>query len=109
MERQIYFSEQPKVMDWGEKKIVPLNVTEEVESDGQGGERKAYRADLVKKVKTPLTVDSIVDAAIESEFDASAQKRIMRNLGDESNEEVERYKAFVAEVTTSAKEAGYSN
>lgn len=107
MERQIYFSEQPKVMDWGEKKIVPLNVKTEVESDGQGGERTAYRADLVKKVKTPLTVDSIVDAAIDGEFDAAAQKRIMRNVGDETNEEVKRYKSFVAEVTAAAKEAGY--
>ena len=55
MERQISFAEQPRPLEWGDKRIVPLNVTEETTVDN-GIEKKSYRADLVPKVKMPLTV-----------------------------------------------------
>ena len=96
MERQIYFSEKPNPLEWGKKRIVPLNVkTEETVENGQ------------RKVELPITVDSIVDAAIAEEFDGAAMKRIMRNLAKTDNEEVQRYKNFVEEVTSAAKAAGY--
>lgn len=107
MERQLYFSEQPKPMDWGEKKHVPLNITEEVTIDENGVEKKGYRADLVPKVQQPITVDSIVDAAIAAEFGEEAQKRIMRNMASDNDPEVEAYKRFVNEIKASAKAAGY--
>lgn len=106
MERQISFAEQPRPLEWGDKRIVPLNVTEETTVDN-GIERKSYRADLVPKVKMPLTVESIVDAAIASEFGEEAQKRIMRNIGRAGDPEVESYKQFVNEITEAAKAAGY--
>ena len=103
MERQIYFSEKPNPLEWGKKRIVPLNVkTEETVENGQ--RKVGYRADIVE---LPITVDSIVDAAIAEEFDGAAMKRIMRNLAKTDNEEVQRYKNFVEEVTSAAKAAGY--
>ncbi len=107
MERQLYFSEQPKPMDWGEKKHVPLNIKEETTTDENGVEKKGYRADLVPKVEQPLTVDHIVDAAIASEFGEEAQKRIMRNMASDNDPEVEAYKGFINEIKASAKAAGY--
>lgn len=107
MERQIYFAELPQPLEWGEKRIVPLNIKEEVETDESGVERKGYRADLVPKVKQPLTVDNIVDAAIADEFGEEALKRIMRNMAKPDDAEVERYKNFVTEITEAAKAAGY--
>ncbi len=107
MERQISFAGQPAPLDWGEKKHVPLNVTEEVTTDENGNEKKSYRADLVPKVSEPLTVDNIVDAAIASEYDEEAQKRIMRNMAKENDPEVEGYKAFVSEIRKAAIAAGY--
>lgn len=106
MERQIFFTEKPQPMDWGDKKIVPLNVNEESFTE-DGKEKKGYRADLVKKVNEPLTVDNIVAAAVDEEFSEEAQKRIMLNFAKQGNAEVERYKAFVAEVTNAAIRAGY--
>lgn len=106
MERQISFAEQPRPLEWGDKRIVPLNVTEETTVDN-GIEKKSYRADLVPKVKMPLTVESIVDAAIASEFGEEAQKRIMRNMASDNNPEVEAYKSFVNEIRTAAIAAGY--
>lgn len=106
MERQIFFTEKPQPMAWGDKKIVPLNIKEEVYTE-DGKEKKGYRADLVKKVDEPLTVDSIVAAAVNEEFGDEAQKRIMLNFAKQGNAEVERYKAFVAEVTNAAIRAGY--
>lgn len=106
MERQIYFSEKPNPLEWGKKRIVPLNV--KAEETVENGQRKVgYRADIVRKVELPITVDSIVDAAIAEEYDDAALKRIMRNLAKSDNEEVQRYKNFVEEVTSAAKAAGY--
>lgn len=108
MERQLYFSEQPKPMDWGEKKHVPLNIIEEVTTDENGVEKTGYRADLVPKVEQPITVDHIVDAAIASEFGEEAQKRIMRNMADDNDAEVSAYKSFINEIRASAIAAGYN-
>lgn len=94
-------------MEWGEKRIVPLNITEETQVDEDGAVHKGYRADLVPRVEQPLCVDNIVDAAIAAEFDEAEQKRIMRNLANSGDEEVERYRSFVAEITAAAREAGY--
>lgn len=106
MERQIYFSEKPNPFEWGKKRIVPLNV--KPEETVENGQRKVgYRADIVRKVELPITVDTIVDAAIAEEYDEAALKRIMRNLAKTDNEEVQRYKNFVEEVTSAAKAAGY--
>ena len=107
MERQLFFPEMPQPLDWGEKKNVPLNINEEISYDENGKEKKGYRADVVPKVNQPLSVDNIVDAAIASEFGEEAQKRIMRNMARENDSEVERYKAFVNEITEAAKSAGY--
>jgi len=107
MERQIYFETKPEVAPWGEKAIVPLNVTEHERIDDNGQTKKYYRADLVKKVEKPLTIDNIVQAAVDEEFDDAAQKRIMRNFAKTDNAEVASYKKLVAEVTEAAKSAGY--
>lgn len=85
---------------------MPLNVTEET-TVTDGVEKKSYRADLVPKVKMPLTVENIVDAAIAAEYGEEAQKRIMRNMGKTNDPEVEKYKQFVNGITESAKAAGY--
>ena len=108
MERQLYFSEQPKPMDWGEKKHVPLNIKEETTLDENGAEKKGYRADLVPKVEQPITVDRIVDAALASEYDGEALNRIMRNVASEGDPEVEAYKKFINEIRASAIAAGYN-
>lgn len=107
MERQLFFPEMPQPQDWGEKKNVPLNITEEISYDENGQQKKGYRADVVQKVAQPLTVDSIVDAAIASEYDEEALKRIMRNMARENDPEVEAYKKFVNEIRASAVAAGY--
>ena len=108
MERQLYFSEQPKPMDWGEKKHVPLNITEETTFDENGVEKKGFRADLVERVEQPITADHIVDAAIASEFGEEAKKRIMRNIAIEGDPEVAAYKKFISEIRASAIAAGYN-
>lgn len=107
MERNVNFSERPTPMDWGQQKIVPLNIVEEITTDENGKEKKTYHADLVQKVNQPITVDNIVDAAIASEYGEEAQKRIMRNMTSEGDPEVEGYKKFVNEVRASAIAAGY--
>lgn len=106
MERQIFFAEKPQPMDWGKKKIVPLNINEEPYIE-DGKKKTGYRADLVKKVDEPLTVDNIVLAATNEEFGEDAQKRIMLKFSKQGDAEVEKYKAFVAEVTQAALAAGY--
>lgn len=107
MERQIYFETKPEVAPWGEKAIVPLNVTEHDRTGENGQTKKYYRADLVKKVEKPLTVDTIVQAAVDEDFDEAAQKRIMRNFAKTDDTEVASYKKLVTEVTEAAKKAGY--
>ena len=107
MERNVNFSERPTPMDWGQQKIVPLNIVEEKTTDENGNEKKNYRADLVQKVNQPITADNIVDAAIASEYDKETLNRIMRNVATEGNPEVEAYKSFINEVRTSAIAAVY--
>lgn len=107
MERQLFFPEMPQPQDWGEKKNVPLNINAENTTDENGQPKTGYRADVVPKVEQPLTVDNIVDAAIASEYDDEALKRIMRNMARENDPEVNAYKQFVNEVRASAVAAGY--
>lgn len=107
MERQLFFPEMPQPQDWGEKKNVPLNINEENTNDENGNTKTGYRADVVPKVNQPLTVDNIVDAAIASEYNEEALKRIMRNMARENDPEVEGYKKFVNEIRASAIAAGY--
>lgn len=106
MERQIFFAEKPQTMSWGDKKIIPLNITE-VSYIEDGKVRNGYRADLVRKVEEPVTIDTIVLAATNEEFDEDVQKRIMLKFAKQGDAEVEKYKAFVAEVTQTALDAGY--
>ncbi len=107
MERNVNFSERPRPMDWGDKKIVPLNIAEHTITDECGREKMAFHADLVPKVAQPLCADSIVDAAIASEYSEEAQRRIMRNMASEADPEVEAYKKFVSEIRKAAIAAGY--
>ncbi len=106
MERQIYFSEMPVPQEWGNKRIVPLNIKEEVTEDN-GVKKTGYRADLVPKVEQPLTVDNIVDAAITSEYGEDGQKRILRNMARGNDPEVAAFNSFVNEIREAAKAAGY--
>lgn len=106
MERQIYFSERPVPQEWGEKRIVPLNITEET-TEENGVRKTGYRADLVPKVEQPITVDSIVDAAIAAEYGEEGQRRILRNMASDNDPEVEAYKSFVNEIREAAIAAGY--
>ena len=46
-------------------------------------------------------------AATNEEFGEDAQKRIMLKFAKQGDAEVEKYKAFVAEVTQAALAAGY--
>lgn len=106
MERQIYFSERPKAQDWGEKKIIPLNVTDD-SSTGGDGIKRGYRADLVKKVRVPVSVESIVEAAIDEEYGEAGQRRIMRKMTDPTDPEVASFTTFVAEIRSAAAAEGY--
>lgn len=108
MERGIHFPQRPQPMEWGNKKIVPLNIVEVSNIDENGNEVKGYRSDLVPKVEQPLTVENIVKAAIDSEYGDAAQKRITQNLAlNKDDEEAQKFKAFVSEVTEAAKAEGY--
>lgn len=107
MEYRAYLSEYPTPMECGDKFIVPLNITEEIAFDEEGNEVIKYCADLVKGVVAPLTVDTIVQAAIDEDFTDEQQKYIMRHFSDDSDALVAKYKALVAFVTKSAKDGGY--
>ena len=108
MEKNLQFSEEPKVTPWGnEMSNVPLNVKEETVTNENGEEEKHWSADVLRKVKNPVNKDNIVDAAIAEKFDEATQKRIMRNLAHADDAEVAAFNAYVAEVTKSAEEAGY--
>lgn len=108
MEKNLQFSEEPKVTPWGnEMSNVPLNVKEETVTNEKGEEEKHWSADVLRKVKNPVNKDNIVDAAIAEKFDEAAQKRIMRNFAHSDDAEVAAFNAYVAEVTKSAEEAGY--
>ena len=108
MEKNLQFSEEPKVTPWGnEMSNVPLNVKEETVTNENGEEEKHWSADVLRKVKNPVNKDNIVDAAIAEKFDEATQKRIMRNFAHADDAEVAAFNAYVAEVTKSAEEAGY--
>ena len=108
MEKNLQFSEEPKVTPWGnEMSNVPLNVKEETVTNEKGEEEKHWSADVLRKVKNPVNKDNIVDAAIAEKFDEAKQKRIMRNFAHSDDAEVAAFNAYVAEVTKSAEEAGY--
>ena len=108
MEKNLQFSEEPKVTPWGnEMSNVPLNVKEETVTNENGEEEKHWSADVLRKVKNPVNKDTIVDAAIAEKFDEATQKRIMRNFAHADDAEVAAFNAYVAEVTKSAEEAGY--
>ena len=65
MEKNLQFSEEPKVTPWGnEMSNVPLNVKEETVTNENGEEEKHWSADILRKVKNPVNKDNIVDAAI---------------------------------------------
>lgn len=98
---------QPKPEDWGDKKHVPLNVREVEEVDENGDPNTTYLHDVVERVEQPLNVDNIVKAAVESEFDKSQIEYVTRNFSKRSDKLVNKYKAFVQEVTDAAIEAGY--
>ncbi len=109
MEKNLQFSEEPKVTPWGSNMSnVPLNVVEhEAETNEQGEEVKRWSADVLRKVKNPVTVESIVDAAIDEKYDETAKKRIMRNFAHKDDAEVAEFNAYVEAVTAAAEEAGY--
>lgn len=108
MERAVNFAERPTPMDWGKKKHVPLNIVEINEIDENGEPKKAYRADIVPKVEQPLNVENIVKAAINSEYgENAAQKMTMALALNKSDEETEKFKKFVSEITEAAQAEGY--
>lgn len=103
------FAEYPVVQEWGPAmSIVPLNIREFEVLDGETGKMvRMWYADVVEKVVNPITVDSIVEAAINSEFTEAEQKYIIRNIDNDSDALVKKYKALVATVKQEAKDAGY--
>lgn len=108
MEKNLQFSEEPKVTPWGnDMSNVPLNVKEETVTNEKGEDEKHWTADVLCKVKNPVNKDNIIDAAIAEKFDEEARKRIMRNFAHSYDAEVAAFNAYVAEVTKSAEDAGY--
>lgn len=108
MEKNLQFSEEPKVTPWGnEMSNVPLNVKEETVTNENGEDEKHWSADVLCKVKNPVNKDNIIDASIAEKFDEEARKRIMRNFAHSDDAEVAAFNAYVAEVTKSAEDAGY--
>ncbi len=102
------FETRPEVQEWGNDKVnIPLNVKEVPGFDAEGNPETHYQADVLCKVKKPVSQDSIVEAAVEEKYDEAARQRIMRNWSKENDAEVEEYKAFVAEIRESAKAEGY--
>lgn len=108
MERNLQFSERPEVTPWGnEMSNVPLNVEEQTVENENGEQEVRFSADILRKVKNPVTKNSIVDRAIEEKYDEETQRRIMRNFAHKDDEEVAEFNAYVAEVTAAAEKAGY--
>lgn len=108
MEKNLQFSEEPKVTPWGNKMSnVPLNVKEETMTNEKGEEDKHWSADVLLKVNNPVTKDSIVDAVIAEKYDEATQKRIMRNFARDDDAEVAAFKKLVEDITKAAEEAGY--
>jgi hypothetical protein len=108
IDRKLYFDETPTETPWGELKNVPLNIEEEV-TEVDGKQETHYRADVVHKVQTPVTVESIVSAAIEESFTSDEKSQVLLKLGNQSDPLVKRYTEFVSEITQAAQAAGYKS
>jgi hypothetical protein len=107
IDRRLYFDETPTEAPWGELKNVPLNVTEETIVTEDGKEETHYRADVIHKVETPVTVESIVKAAIEETYSEDERSKVLLKIGNDEDALVKKYKAFVSEITNSALASGY--
>ena len=102
------FETRPEVSPWGNDKAnVPLNVKEIPATDAEGNAVTHYQADILCKVKKPVTADSIVEAAVAEKYTDADRLRIMGNFTKENDAEVEAFKAFTAEVRAAAKAEGY--
>jgi len=96
MEKNMQFETRPEVQPWGNDKMnVPLNAV------------TRYQADILCKVKKPVTQDSIVEAAVSEKYTEAERLRIMSNFTKENDPEVEAFKAFTAEIREAAKAEGY--
>lgn len=108
MEKNIQCETRPQVQDWGnDKAIVPLNVKKVPSYDEEGNEVTKYQADMLGKVKKPVTQDTIVEAAVAEKYSDADRLRIMSNFTKENDAEVEAFKAFTAEIRDAAREEGY--
>lgn len=104
---KLCFTEEPQVMPYGSKSIVPVGI-ESFEQENENGETAVvYLAYVVYGVEGEVNADSIVDAAIKNEFSEAERNYIMRNMLDSEDAKVNEYKEFVARVTAAAKSAGY--
>lgn len=102
------FVTRPEVQPWGNDKVnVPLNVKEIPATDEEGNAVTHYQADILCKVKKPVTADSIVEAAVAEKYSEADRLRIMSNFTKEHDAEVEGFKAFTAEIRAAANEEGY--
>jgi hypothetical protein len=107
IDRQLYYEEQPTETPWGELVNVPLNITEETTQNEEGEFDTHYRADVIHKVETPVTVEKILKAAINDNYTKDEQQTILVRSDNENDAMVKEYKAFIEEITKAAKEAGY--
>jgi hypothetical protein len=108
MEKNIQFESRPEVQEWGnDKAIVPLNVKEVTAYDEEGNEVTKYQADMLGKVKKPVTQDTIVEAAVSEKYSDADRLRIMSNFTKKNDAEVDAFKAFTAEVREAAAAEGY--
>lgn len=108
MRQGLIFSEYPRPIEWGDKRHVPLNVEPETIAGEDGKAARAYRCDLVENVEQPLTVETIVKAAIRSEFGEETSPKMAMTLAlRQADPETERFRKFVNDVTEAARAAGY--
>ena len=102
------FETRPQCEPWGNDKMnVPLNVKAIPGFDAEGNAVTRYQADILCKVKKPVTQDSIVEAAVSEKYTEAERLRIMSNFTKENDPEVEAFKAFTAEIRKAAKAEGY--
>ena len=72
------FETRPEVQPWGnDKSNVPLNVKEVPAVDAEGNAVTHYQADILCKVKNPVTADSIVEAAVSEKYSDADRLRII--------------------------------
>lgn len=102
------FESRPEIQAWGNDKAnVPLNVKEVPAIDQEGNEVTHYQADILSKVKKPVTADTIVEAAVAEKYSEADRLRIMSNFTKQNDAEVEAFKAFTAEIRAAAEAEGY--